>query len=297
MRLRQNVASGCKAAMLRASGTGRRQLWHPTTSHLLFRSLMKMLFLLVLSFTGLLAVLAPARPAGPLSHPVASGRIPIVVELFTSEGCSSCPAADAALRELANAQSVPGVEVIALGEHVDYWNRLGWKDDFSSPAYTARQRQYAAGFGTGSYTPQAVVSGRYEFVGSRTGELAATVAKAARAPQAVLTVTTTGSTAQVRVSSVPAGTPATEVLLAITESGLASQVGRGENAGRLLQHAAVVRRLLPLGQVGADGTFAASPSLPLNTAWKRANLRAVVLVQEMASRRIVGAAAVALQNE
>ncbi|GAA3969238.1 DUF1223 domain-containing protein [Hymenobacter antarcticus] len=257
---------------------------------------MKALLFLTMSLMGLLAVLVAARPAAK-SRPVVAGRVPVVVELFTSEGCSSCPAADATLRELAAAQSVPGVEVIALGEHVDYWNRLGWKDGFSSPAYTARQRQYAAGFGTGSYTPQAVVSGRYELVGSRTGELAAIVAKAAKAPQAVLTVATSGSAAQVRVSSVPTGTPATEVLLAITESGLASQVGRGENAGLLLQHAAVVRQLLSLGHVGADGTFSASPPLALHTSWKRANLRAVALVQEVASRRIVGAAAVALKSE
>src|SRR6476469_2976060 len=107
-----------------------------------------------------------------LAKPNDAARVPVVVELFTSEGCSSCPAADAALRELAQTQAVPGVEVIALGEHVDYWNRLGWTDGFSSAAYTARQRQYATGFGTGSYTPQAVVNGRYEFVGSRTAELA-----------------------------------------------------------------------------------------------------------------------------
>ena len=237
--------------------------------------------------------MVPARPV--VLMPGAS-RVPVIVELFTSEGCSSCPAADAALRELEKAQSVPGAEVIVLGEHVDYWNRLGWKDSFSSSAYTERQRQYAKGFGTGSYTPQAVVSGRYELVGSRAADLAAAVARAAKAPQAAVAVALAGSTAQVRVSSLPAGTPATEVLLAITESGLASQIGRGENSGLLLHHAAVVRQLLPLGQVGADGNFAASPVLKLAADWKRPNLRAVVLVQEVASRRIVGAATAALGN-
>lgn len=217
-------------------------------------------------------------------------RVPVVVELFTSEGCSSCPAADAALRELVQAQSVPGVEIIALGEHVDYWNRLGWKDGFSSAAYTERQRQYATGFGSGSYTPQAVVNGRYELVGSRSTELAATIAKAAKAPQAAVSVTATATTAQVQVHGLPAGTPATEVLLAITESGLASQIGRGENAGLLLHHAAVVRQLVPLGQVGAAGTFSASPALTLAPSWKRPSLRVVAVVQEVASHRIVGAA-------
>lgn len=251
--------------------------------------LMKALFLLALPVTSLLAALPPARPP-------AQKRVPIVVELFTSEGCSSCPAADEALRELAAAQSIPGVEIIALGEHVDYWNRLGWKDGFSAAAYTVRQQQYATSFGTGSYTPQAVVNGRYELVGSRRAQLAATIAKAARAPQAAVAVTVTGSVAQVRVSSVPAGTPATEVLLAITESNLASQIGRGENAGRLLHHAAVVRQLLPLGRVGADGAFAASSTLKIPSDWKQPNLRAVVLVQEVVSRRILGAATAAIRD-
>ncbi|GAC1369459.1 MAG: DUF1223 domain-containing protein [Hymenobacter sp.] len=241
---------------------------------------------------GLLAAQVPARPGAALAQP---GRVPVVVELFTSEGCSSCPAADAALRELESAQSVPGVEVIALGEHVDYWNRLGWKDAFSAAAFTERQQHYAAGFGTGSYTPQAVVNGRYELVGGHSGELAQAVAKAATAPRAAVSLAAGGGTVQVRVASLPPGTPAADVLLALTESGLASQVGRGENAGRLLRHAAVVRQLVSLGRVGADGTFSASSGLKLNPNWQLANLRAVVLVQETASRRIVGAAATGLQ--
>ncbi len=246
----------------------------------------------ILLLLPLIATLGPGPKSG-----AAPARVPVVVELFTSEGCSSCPAADVALRELARAQAVPGVEVIALGEHVDYWNRLGWKDGFSAPAYTARQRQYATGFGSGSYTPQAVVNGRYELVGSRTAGLATTVANAAKAPQAVVAVITAGGTAQVRVSSVPAGTAASEVLLAITESGLASQIGRGENAGLLLRHAAVVRQLVSLGRVGADGTFAANPALRLAADWQRPNLRVVALVQEVASRRIVGAATSAVAQE
>lgn len=253
---------------------------------------MKGLLLLSFPLAGLLAVLTSAGSA--VAPAAAAGRVPVIVELFTSEGCSSCPAADAALRKLEAAQSVPGVEVIALGEHVDYWNRLGWKDDFSSPAYTARQQQYAVGFGAGSYTPQAVVNGRYELVGSRAGELAQTVAQAATAPQAVVSLTASGSTAQVHVASVPVGTSVADVLLAITESGLASQVSRGENSGRLLHHAAVVRQLIYLGKIGTDGTFTAGTALNLPADWKRPNLRAVALVQEKASRRIVGVAVTAL---
>ena len=242
------------------------------------------------------ALLMGSHPASrPTAAPDNPARVPVVVELFTSEGCSSCPAADAALRELETAQSVPGVEIIALGQHVDYWNRLGWKDPFSSPQFTERQRDYAAGFGTGSYTPQAVVNGRYEFVGSQRGKLAEAIAQAARVPRATVALSRPGtSTLGIKVSNLPASTAATEVLLALTETGLSSQVGRGENSGRLLRHAAVVRALRPLGSLTADGTFAVTTPLSLNPVWKTENLRAVVLVQEKASHRIVGVAALPL---
>lgn len=133
------------------------------------------------------------------------------------------------------------------------------------------------------------MSGRYELVGSRGAELAAIVAKAAQAPRAVVAVATAGSTAPVRVSSVPAGTAATEALLVITESGLASQIERGENSGLLLHRAAVVRKLVSLGRVGADGILAANPTFKLPADWKRPNLRVVMMVQEIASWHVVGA--------
>ncbi|MFD1466760.1 DUF1223 domain-containing protein [Hymenobacter caeli] len=231
------------------------------------------------------------RPA-PLAARPAAGPVPVVVELFTSEGCSSCPAADAALRELESAQLVPGAEVIALGQHVDYWNRLGWKDPFSSAQFTDRQRAYAAGFGTGSYTPQAVVNGQYEFVGSDHAALAAAIAKAARAPRATVQLARAAGALSVQVAGLPAGTAAATVLLALTETGLSTQVGRGENAGQLLRHAAVVRELRPLGTVRGSGTFSAP--LALRPEWQPAHLRAVVLVQDAASRHIVGAASLPL---
>ena len=249
--------------------------------------------LLALALTPLLtaaaaAVLMSARPA-PVAHRAAPlATVPVVVELFTSEGCSSCPSADAALRELETAQSVPGVEVIALGQHVDYWDRLGWKDPFSAAQFTQRQQWYAQGFNEGNYTPQAVVNGRYEFVGSRRQQLAQTVAEAARAPRATVALAREAGNLSVKVSGLPAGTKAAEVELALTETGLSSQVGRGENSGRLLHHAAVVRTLRTLGTVGADGTFTATAPLNLNAAWKTDNLRAVVLVQETGSHHVVG---------
>ena len=139
--------------------------------------------------------------------------------------------------------------VVALGEHVDYWNRLGWKDIFSALVYTERQRQYVTGFGTGSYTPQAVVNGRYELVGSRTVELVAIVVKAVKTPQVSVSITATGSTAQMWECPLPAGTPAAQVVLVTTDSGLASQVGRSEKSGRPMRYTSVVRQLRSCSQL------------------------------------------------
>jgi hypothetical protein len=241
----------------------------------------------------LLETLAPSAPTKQQAEP----RVPVVVELFTSEGCSSCPAADETLRELVTAQSVPGVEVIALAQHVDYWNRLGWADKFSSPEFTARQHWYAMGFNQGSYTPQAVVNGRYEVVGSQRQALVGAIKRATQVPQATVTLAQTPSgSLRVQVRNLPAGTQPAQVKLAITEAGLSSQVGRGENAGRLLHHAPLVRAWRTLGYIGADGKFAATSPLDLDASWEAIKLRAVVLVQETASHYVIGASSLRLTS-
>lgn len=225
----------------------------------------------------------------------------VLVELFTSEGCSSCPPADKLLAELDDNQPVNGAQVIALSEHVDYWNRLGWKDPFSSAQFTERQTDYSRTLNVEDiYTPQMIVDGRIEFVGNQRATALEAIAKSAQSPKArieaaIKSSTATSITLSIHAGDVPEIPPGdrADVILAITESGLMSNVARGENAGRRLTHSAVTRRMVELGTIeGKD--FNAEQVVLLDSAWQRARLRAVVFVQERGSRRILGAAAIPL---
>ena len=223
---------------------------------------------------------------------------PVIVELFTSEGCSSCPPADALLSQYVKSSPVPGVEVIALGEHVDYWNHGGWADPFSSALFSSRQSDYSNAFHLDSvYTPQMIVDGKAQFVGSDGDAAASAIRRAARMPKAKISVAKNGDgRLAVHVGHLPASAqndPA-EVYLAVTEDGLSSSVGGGENAGRHLTHSAVVRELVPIGRISGS-TFDAAPAVTIKPGWRRGHLHAVVFVQEQSSRRIVGAAETALQ--
>ncbi len=219
---------------------------------------------------------------------------PVVVELFTSEGCSSCPPADALLMDLNLHQPVAGVEVIALGEHVDYWNDLGWKDRFSSAQYSQRQSRYAARFGLESvYTPQMVINGREEFVGNDRSKAAQAITEAARhGRQPSITMASSQNALEVKITE--AGQKPLDVMLAITESDLSTQVGRGENHGRLLRHTAVVRELRKIGTT-SGGEFSGNWPLQLNPEWRRQNLRAVVFLQDPNTLAIAGAVQVGVK--
>lgn len=244
------------------------------------------------------------QASSPPAQENSTGRAPVVVELFTSEGCSSCPPADALLARLAAQQPVAGAEVLALEEHVDYWNHLGWADPFSSREFTARQEAYEQRFDAGSvYTPQMVVDGHTELVGSQEWRARQSIAQAAQQTKTPVKLAAVEGRVPIgalqvsvgRLSGAAAGDKV-EVFLAITEAGLHSAVTRGENAGEDLHHSPIVRVLRKIGDANPqkDTAFSASPSLNLATSWKRENLHAVVFIQEQKSRRILGAASIPL---
>lgn len=229
-------------------------------------------------------------------------RAPVIVELFTSEGCSSCPPADKVLAELERLQPIAGAEIIALSQHVDYWNYIGWSDPFSSELFSARQQAYAPVFRNDSaYTPQMIVDGQAEFVGSNLAKAQTAIARAAKLPKAEVKIEFAREAQTIKLKTSVEKLPAVsekdvaEVLLAITESNLTSQVVRGENAGRKLPHTAVVRELRSLGSVSNSGkTFQTETTISLGKDWKPGNLRTVVFVQERRHKRILGAAAATL---
>ena len=231
-------------------------------------------------------------------------RSPVIVELFTSEGCSSCPPADKVLAELESGQPVAGAEIIALSEHVDYWNYIGWSDPFSSEAFSARQGAYASVFNNdGVYTPQMVVDGQAEFIGSNSEKARTAIARLAKIPKAEVTIDSaqaeTPSTVKLKVNVAKLPKLSTddiaEVLLAITETNISSQVVRGENIGQKLNHTAIVRELRSLGSVASSTKpFETETTVRLGKDWKRGNLKAVAFIQERKQKRILGAALVNL---
>jgi hypothetical protein len=249
----------------------------------------------------LVAVAAFVRLDGAaLRAPLAT---PVVVELFTSEGCSDCPPADGVLETLIATPPIAGVEVIGLGQHVDYWDQLGWKDRFSSAALTNRQRVYSARFNLESiYTPQMVVDGRAQFVGSDAKAATQALQRALAAKHGLVRVdlesdSAAGLALRATVSDLPQlgrGDRA-DIIVAITEDHLRSSVTRGENHGRTLTHAAVVRSMTTIGQA-ADGAGSASARIPIAADWRRDQLKLVVFVQEQRGRAILASAATPLQT-
>jgi len=253
---------------------------------------------------ALLAALAWPESESPRSE-AASGTVPVLVELFTSEGCSSCPPADALLARLDEQQPLGKIEIIGIEEHVDYWDDLGWRDPFSSHDWTERQYVYASKLGNRNpYTPQMIVDGQSEFLGSQALKAREAILKSASQPRISVTLAQKKlENSGARAFDIELGLPASgfqlsklEVWLAITETDLHSSVKAGENSGRELQHAPVLRSLKKVGQVDttSEKPFRGLFEVALHKEWKWEHLRAVAFVQDKTTGKILGAAQVPL---
>jgi hypothetical protein len=232
-----------------------------------------------------LVVLAADRTSGAGAESPPAIAHPVIVELFTSQGCSSCPPADAFLTTLEKQKNV-----IPLAFHVDYWDRLGWRDPFSSREATARQMAYVRTMGLNSaYTPQMVVGGTRQFVGSdrhAAREALAAASAAVPAGEVRVTVTRSPNALHVILHAELRGTREHDLMLAVVEDGLSTAVQRGENRGATLANDAVVRKLLRVAALRGGATDK-EVDVPIDPAWKQ--ISAVAFLQDAETMAIDGA--------
>jgi hypothetical protein len=255
--------------------------------------------LLIFSF-GLLRGEVP----GPTSSAVA--RNSVLIELFTSEGCSSCPPADVLLAQLDRFQPVPSADLIVLSEHVDYWDDIGWKDPYSSHQFSLRQADYAHRFRLGEpYTPQMVVDGNTQLVGSDERQAVQAIQSAAKVDKFRISLSAprlegnNSLTVHVEVGAMSdAGAKHTsgQVWIALADDMDQSNVKRGENAGRTLKHVAVVRTLVQVGTVEGNSAFSKDLTVSTGNA-NLQNLRVVAILQESATGKVLGVGSTRFSND
>ena len=224
--------------------------------------------------------------SGTPAHAQSTPRVPVLAELFTSEGCNSCPPADQLLAMWLDEQPIDGVFIVALSEHVTYWDHQGWKDPFGSQQFTTRQQQYGLQFNLdGIYTPQLVVDGREEYVGSDRRSIERAFRKATQPkPELRLAATASGSVLTVSATGPGAGVErGAELWFVVAEDRLVVDVKRGENANRILKHSGVVRVLKSAG----DASNATPLEIRIDPNWQRENLHLVAFAQSRKDRRIL----------
>jgi hypothetical protein len=267
---------------------------------------MKIPFVLVmgvLSIGASILALAPQPLHG--SDAGSDARTPVLVELFTSEGCSSCPPADRFLQKL-DGQPIQGEEMIVLSEHVDYWNHIGWKDPYSAAFYSKRQSAYAKRFGLDSvYTPQMVVDGRSEFVGSNSGLADKAFRKALGIPKIPVRLSSISADASntlhahLETGTLEAsfGSREAEVYVAVALNRAESHVSAGENAGQRLAHVSVVRSLTKIGALKQGQLLVRDVQLKLEPGSDSRDLRLIAFVQEPGQGRILGAASMLVSTQ
>ena len=262
-------------------------------------ALVAMSFLAILTVRHLRAASTEEGPASDGTH-----RTPVLVELFTSEGCSSCPPADALLEKLDKSQPVGSADLVVLSEHVDYWNDIGWKDPYSSHQFSVRQGDYALRFRLeGPYTPQMVVDGEMELVGSderRAIQVIKNTIKTAKLPVVLSSIhREDDKTLAVHVEVGPSDSsgrraPA-QVLIALADNSDQSSVRGGENSGRILKHVAVVRGLTLVGTIDSAAMFSKDVTVNAEKVDQR-NLRIIAIVQETGVGRVLGVGSARVSN-
>lgn len=223
---------------------------------------------------------------------------PVLVELFTSEGCSSCPPADVLLQKLDEFQPIPGAELIVLSEHVTYWDQQGWKDPNSSPVFTDRQSSYEAPLGEQQvFTPQLIVDGTHEIHMDRLRDMEDVLQKArdtAKVPVRLGELKVDPANPTILQTRIETGDNFdhhnADVFIALALNQVESQVLKGENGGKHLVHVAVVQQLTKVGKLPKGKTFAQDVQLKLKPGTDLKNVRVVAFVQESGPGKLLGAA-------
>jgi hypothetical protein len=250
--------------------------------------------------TYLLLLVLLGLPIFAVSQPVPN-RTPVLVELFTSEGCSSCPPADAVLAKLDRDQPIQTAEIIVLGEHVDYWDNLGWHDRFSARQYTERQNQYSARLGVdGVYTPQMIVDGADQFVGNDSTHARRSIINAAQRAKLDLTlsrpmVDARKISASVSLPASSVSSPNGELYAALVDPVDVTDVRNGENGGRRLEHVGVVRNLQRIGSLKDLATGSVRFSLNAPGDANPVNMRVVVFAQQNNQGNVLGVVATSVK--
>ncbi len=246
---------------------------------------MKRLLANALFVYAVIVIAGLAMPAAAPANP-SDSRIPVVLELFTSEGCSSCPPADRLLESL-DRQPVANADLIVLSEHVDYWNDLGWSDPYSSAAFSQRQRNYFAHLGTDVYTPQLVIDGQSQVLGSDQQQVMQAIRRATQNTKLPVSISATSRTLHIEANR---GEAKADLYIAIAADHASSKVLRGENGGQVLTHVAIVESISKIGKWDAASRDIALPPISKKRAGQAGVTRVIVLLVDPQTDRILGAA-------